>query len=64
MLDTDIYKLLSIVNSENSGAICFNVKDQDILDVLLSEYEGRPLKDVIIEDFKRELKLEFPEKFN
>lgn len=28
------------------------------------EYEGRPLKEVIIEDFKRELKLEFPEKFN
>ncbi len=28
------------------------------------EYEGRPLKDVIIEDFKKEIQLEFPEKFN
>lgn len=27
------------------------------------EYDGRPLKDVIIEDFKNEIKLEFPEKF-
>lgn len=39
---TDIDKLLSIVNSENSGAICFDVKDPDILDRLLSEYVGRP----------------------
>lgn len=28
------------------------------------EYEGRPLKDVIIEDFKNEIQLEFPEKFS
>lgn len=27
------------------------------------EYDGRPLKEVIIEDFKNEIKLEFPEKF-
>lgn len=27
------------------------------------DYGGRPLKDVIIEDFKNEIKLEFPEKF-
>jgi len=40
---TDVDKLLSIVNSENSGAICFDVKDIDILEKLLSEYEGRPL---------------------
>lgn len=41
--NTDIDKLLSIVNSENSGAICFSVKDPDILDKLLSLYVGRPL---------------------
>lgn len=40
---TDVSKLLSIVNSENSGVICFNVKDLDILEKLLSEYIGRPL---------------------
>lgn len=40
---TDIYKLLDIVNSENSGAVCFCVKDMDILDTLLCEYHGRPL---------------------
>lgn len=40
---TDADKLLKIVNSENSGAICFDVKDMDILEKLLTEYEGRPL---------------------
>ncbi len=40
--NTDVDKLLSIVNSENSGAICFVVKDPDVLDRLLSEYIGRP----------------------
>ena len=40
---TDVDKLLSIVNSENSGAICFDVKDMDILEKLLTQYEGRPL---------------------
>jgi len=41
--NTDIDKLLSIVNSDNCGNVCFNVKDPDILDKLLCEYEGRPL---------------------
>lgn len=41
--NTDLDKLLEIVNSENSGAICFSVKDPDILDKLLFEYVGRPL---------------------
>jgi len=41
--NTDVDKLLSIVNSQNSGAICFSVKDPDILDRLLYEYVGRPL---------------------
>lgn len=40
--NTDVDKLLSIVNSENSGAVCFSVKDPDILDRLLCEYVGRP----------------------
>ncbi|MBR5507462.1 MAG: hypothetical protein IKV88_05390, partial [Clostridia bacterium] len=40
---TDVDKLLSIVNSENSGAICFDVKDLDVLEKLLEGYEGRPL---------------------
>lgn len=40
---TDIYRLLDIVNSQDSGAVCFNVKDMDILDTLLCEYHGRPM---------------------
>ncbi len=41
--NTDVDKLLSVVNSQNSGAICFSVKDPDILERILSEYIGRPL---------------------
>lgn len=61
---TQIYSELSGLSYNEMIDLFKPLKFRDIEGCVTDfEYDGRPLKEVIIEDFKNEIKLEFPEKF-